>query len=52
MFGIYIDVSVTVDAPKTKQILANFPRKTLIILHFYKDINVVHKLTINLLERV
>ena len=52
MFGIYIDVSVTMDAPKTRPYFANFSREPLIILHFYKGTNVVHRLTINLLQRV
>ena len=49
---ILMSLFVTVDAPKTRETLMNFSRETLIILHFYKGTNVVHILTINLLEHV
>ena len=49
---IMMSLFVTVDAPETRETLTNFFHETLIILHCYKGTNVVHRLTINLLERV
>ena len=49
---ILMSLFVTVDASNTRPYLANFLREPLIILHLYKGTNVVHRLTINLLERV
>ena len=43
---------VTVDAPETRETFVNFFYESLIILHCYKDTNVVHKLNVNSLERV
>jgi hypothetical protein len=42
---------VTMDAPETRETLANFFRESFIILHCQKDI-IVHRLNVNSLERV
>ena len=47
---ILMSLFVTVDASNTSPYLANFLRESLIILYLYKDTNVVHRLTINLLR--
>ena len=49
---IMMSLFVTVDAPETRETLVNFFRESLIILHCYKDTNVVHRLNVNSLERV
>jgi hypothetical protein len=43
---------VTMDAPETRETLANFFCESFIILHYQKDINVVHRLNVNSLEVV
>jgi hypothetical protein len=40
------------DAPETRETLANFFRESFIILHCQKYINVVHRLNVNSLERL